>query len=44
MLNELIINRLKEIIKFQDIIKTDDLYYKLIRRKILLNIFYLLLS
>ena len=44
MLNELIINRLKEIIKFHNIIKTDDLYYKLIRRKILLNIFYLLLS
>ena len=27
-LNDLIINKLKEIIKLQDIIKTDDLYYK----------------
>ena len=34
MLNNLIINKLKEIIKLQDIIKTDDLYYKSKRRKI----------
>ena len=28
MLTDLIINKLKEIIKLQDIIKTDNLYYK----------------
>ena len=28
MLNDLIINKLKEIIKLQNIIKTDELYYK----------------
>ena len=32
MLNDLIINNLKEIIKLQDIIKTDGLYYKTKRR------------
>ena len=34
MLNDLIINKLKEIIKLQDIVKTDDLYHKSKRRKI----------
>ena len=33
MLNDSIINKLREIIKLQDIIRTDDLYYKLKRRK-----------
>ena len=33
MLNNLINNQLKEIIKLQDIIKKDDLYYKSKRRK-----------
>ena len=28
MLNNLIINKLKEIIKLKDITKTDELYYK----------------
>ena len=28
LLNDLIIDKLKEIIKLQDIIKTDELYYK----------------
>ena len=34
MLNDSIINELEEIIKFQDIIKTDEQYYKSKRRKI----------
>ena len=34
MLNNLIMNKLKEIIKLQGIIKTDDLYYQPKRRKI----------
>ena len=34
MQNDLIINKLKEIIKLQDIIKTDDLHYKSKRTKI----------
>ena len=34
MLNDSIINELEEIIKFQDIIKTDELYYKSKCRKI----------
>ena len=34
MLNDLIINELKEIVKLQDIIKSDDLYYKLKHRKV----------
>ena len=34
MLNHLIINKLKEIIKLQDIIKTDELYYKSKRKSI----------
>ena len=34
MLNDLIINKLKEIIKLLGIIKTDELYYKPKRRKI----------
>ena len=34
MLNDSIINELEEIIKFQYIIKTDELYYKSKRRKI----------
>ena len=34
MLNNLIINKLKEIIKLQDIVKTDELYYKSTCRKI----------
>ena len=34
MLNDLIINKLKEITKLQDIINIDDLYYKSKRRKI----------
>ena len=33
MLNDLIINKSKEIIKLQDIIKTDKLYYKSKRRE-----------
>ena len=33
MPNDLIINKLKEIIKLQDIIKTDDLHYKSKYRK-----------
>ena len=33
MLNDFINNKLKEIIKFQDIIKTDDVYYKSKLRK-----------
>ena len=33
MRNDLIINKLKEIIKLQDIIKTDGLYHKLKRKK-----------
>ena len=44
MLNNLIINKLKEIIKLQDIIKTDNLYYNQNAEKfiILLNILCLL--
>ena len=34
MLNALIINELKEIIKLQDFIQTDELYYKLKRRNV----------
>ena len=34
MLNDLIINKLKQITKLQDIINIDDLYYKSKRRKI----------
>ena len=34
MLNDLIINKLKEIIKLQNIVKPDELYYKSKRRKI----------
>ena len=34
MLNDSIINELEEIIKFQDIIKTDEQYYKSKHRKI----------
>ena len=34
MLNDLIINKLKEIIKLQNIIKPDELYYKSKRREI----------
>ena len=34
MLSVLIINKLKEIIKLQDVFKTDDLYYKSKRRNI----------
>ena len=34
MWNNLIVNKLKEIIKLQDIIKTDELYYKSKRRNI----------
>ena len=34
MLNDLIIKKLNEIIQLQDIIKTDDRYYKSKRRKI----------
>ena len=34
MLNDVIINKLKEIIQLQDIIKTDDLHYKSKRTKI----------
>ena len=33
MRNDLIINKLKEIIKLQDIIKTDGLYHKLKHKK-----------
>ena len=33
MLNDMIISKSKEIIKLQDIIKTDYLYYKSKRRK-----------
>ena len=42
MLNDLIINKLKEIIKLLGIIKTDELYYKS-KSIILVNIFYLFL-
>ena len=34
LLNDLIINKLKEIVKLQDIVKTDELDYKSSRRKI----------
>ena len=34
MLNDLIINKLKDTIKLQELIKTDDLYYKSKDRKI----------
>ena len=34
MLNDLIINKLKDTIKLQELIKTDDLYYKSKHRKI----------
>ena len=34
MLNDLILDKIKEMIKFQDIIKADDLYYKSKCRKI----------
>ena len=34
MWNDLVINRLKEIIKLEGIIKTDDLYYKSKHKKI----------
>ena len=45
MLNDSIINELEEIIKFQDIIKTNELYINQNVEKFihLMNIFYLLL-
>ena len=42
MLNGLIIDELKEIIKLQDIIKTDELYSKSKKVIILVNILHLL--
>ena len=43
LINALIRVRLKEIVNLQDIIKTDELYYKSKRTKILVKIPYLLL-
>ena len=34
MLNDLVINKSKNIVKLQDIFKTDDLYHKSKRRQI----------